>query len=292
MNSAPGLSFELESAKASDFEDLLALRLRAMRASLEQIGRYDEERARERLAANWAPEHTRHIVVDGHRIGFVVLKRLSHVMRLNHLYIDPPAQRRGIGGRVLEWACTEADRAQLPIELCAIKGSAANGFYLSHGFVEIGEGEWDVDYVRMPRGPGIRAVRALWAAIEARDWAGARALLRDDLEVRWWTSGERYEGAGAYIEVNARYPEGWTTHLLEVSRLDDGRVLSLVRVDHGSTTCFATSIFRIDDERIAGIDEYRATVEAPPAWRAEAHPPGLPGRGTFDPRIDPRAAQR
>jgi GNAT superfamily N-acetyltransferase len=51
------------------------------------------------------PDHTRHIVLDGQRVGFVVLKRLSHVLRLNHLYIDPPAQRQGIGHQVLHRIC-------------------------------------------------------------------------------------------------------------------------------------------------------------------------------------------
>ena len=46
---APALDYA--PAQPGDFEDLLALRLRAMRESLERIGRYDEQRARERLAA-------------------------------------------------------------------------------------------------------------------------------------------------------------------------------------------------------------------------------------------------
>jgi hypothetical protein len=91
----PGLT--LVGASAADFEELLALRLRAMRASLEHLGRYDEARARKRLAEGFAPDQTRHIVLHGQRVGFVVLKRLSHVLRLNHLYIDPPAAAPGPG---------------------------------------------------------------------------------------------------------------------------------------------------------------------------------------------------
>lgn len=280
----PGLT--LVGASAADFEDLLALRLRAMRASLEHLGRYDEGRARKRLADGFAPEQTQHIVLDGRRVGFVVLKRLSHVLRLNHLYVDPPMQRHGLGHQVLTWLCEQADRAQLPLELCALKGSAANRFYLRHGFVMTGEGDWDIDYARLPQTPSMRAVRALYAALQARNWPAARALLQADMQAVWWASGERLNGADSFVEVNARYPEGWTIHLLEVSRLDDGRVLALVRVDHPPATFFCTSIHRVDDGLIAGVDEYWATLVQPPAWRNEG---AIAGCTRFDPRDDARA---
>jgi GNAT superfamily N-acetyltransferase len=280
------LSFTLQGASADDFEALLALRLRAMRHSLTQLGRYDEHRARARLAAGFSPADTHHIVVDGQRVGFIVLKHLSHALRLDHFYIDPPAQRCGIGGQVIHWVCAQADDALLPVELCALKGSDANRFYLRHGFAMTGDGNWDHDYLRMPATPSLRAVRRLWAAFQARDWAAARLLLQDDLEATWWASGERLQGADAFIEANARYPEGWIIRLLELVHLQDGRVMSLVRVDHPPRSFFATSLFRVDDESISGIDEYWATVEEPPTWRE-----ALAGRTRFDPHDDPRARQ-
>jgi GNAT superfamily N-acetyltransferase len=279
-------AFALERAEADDFEALLALRLRAMRESLERIERYDERRARERLAEGFDPANTQHIVVDGQRVGFLVLKTLSHAMRLNHLYIAPAWQDRGIGGAVLAWACAEADRAQLPVEVVALKGSDANRFYLRHGFVATGEGDWDIDYVRMPLWPSVRVVRRMWSNFQARNWAAARALLRDDLKAVWWTSGERFETAGAFIAVQAQYPEGWTIRLIECERLEDGRVMSLVRVDHDPQVFYATSFFRVDDGLIIGIDEYWATMEPPPAWRT---PQAIPGLALFDALDDPRA---
>lgn len=278
--------FTLQTASAGDFEALLALRLRAMQESLERLGRYDEQRARERLAEGFEPQHTHHIVVEGRRVGFVAFKTLSHAMRLNHLYIDPPAQDRGIGQQVLLWLCAQADRAQLPVELVAMKGSDAHRFYLRHGFVATGSGEWDIDYLRPPQWPSVRTVRALWAAVQARDWAALRALLRDDLQARWWTSGEQFSGAESFVKAQSVYPEGWTIRLIEVERLEDGRVLSLVRVDHAPQNFYATSLFRVDDGLIMGVDEYWATVEPPPAWRT---PQALAGLTRFDPLDDPRA---
>ncbi len=277
-------AYTLQGAHADDFEALLALRLRAMQPSLQQIGRYDEARARERLAAGFDPAHTQHIVADGRRVGFLVLKQLSHALRLDHFYIDPTAQRRGIGSAVLHGVCAQADEALLPVELCALKGSDANRFYLRHGFAMTGDGDWDHDYLRMPSTPSLRAVRRLLAAFQSRDWATARAQLHADLEATWWTSGERFQGADAFIEVQARYPEGWTLRLIELAHLQDGRVMAVVRVDHPPHTYFATSLMRVDDGLIVGIEEFWATVEAPPAWRD-----ALPGRTRFDAQDDPRA---
>lgn len=280
------VSFTLQPTSVEDFEALLGLRLRAMRESLQRLGRYDEQRARERLAAGFDAGATQHIVVDGQRVGFVVLKTLRHALRLDHLYIDPPHQGRGIGSAVIAAICADADARQLPIELVALKGSDANRFYLRHGFAAVGEGEWDLDYRRQPVGPGVRTVRALWAAVQARDWPAMRRVLKDDLQVTWWTSGERFASADAYVEVQRRYPEGWTIRLLEAQRLDDGRVLSVVRVDHPPQRFFCTAIARVENGLIGAIDEYWATLEAPPDWRT---PSAMAGLSHFDPADDPRA---
>ena len=278
------MPFALESAHADDFEDLLALRLRAMHASLTHLGRYDEQRARERLAQGFDPGHTLHIVVQGQRVGFIVLKRLSHALRLDHLYIDPAAQRRGTGSQVLGWACRQADDQLLPLELVALRGSDANRFYQRHGFALTADGTWDHDYIRMPTTPSLRAVRRLWAGIQQRDWAAARAVLHDKLQVVWRGTGERFDGADAYIELNRRFPEGWKLHLLELAHLQDGRVLSMVRIDQGDGTFFATSLCRLEGGLISAMDETFAMAETPPAWRQS-----LPGRSCMDPRDDARA---
>ena len=47
----------------ADFDELASLRIAAMRESLERVGRFDPERARERLRATFDPMHTHGIVV-------------------------------------------------------------------------------------------------------------------------------------------------------------------------------------------------------------------------------------
>ena len=48
----------------SDFDAMVAIRIEALRESLERFGRFDPVRARERLAAGFAPEQMRHIEFD------------------------------------------------------------------------------------------------------------------------------------------------------------------------------------------------------------------------------------
>jgi ketosteroid isomerase-like protein len=129
-------------------------------------------------------------------------------------------------------------------------------------------------------------VGQLWAAFQARDWPCARDLLRDDLVVTWWTSGERFTQADGFFRAQSEYPEGWTIRLIECEQLGTGRVMSLVRVDHPPHHFYATSLFTLSGGKIAALDEYWATAEAPPAWREGA---ALPGRVRFDALDDPGA---
>jgi GNAT superfamily N-acetyltransferase len=133
----------LQPVDSSDFEAMLALRIDAMRPSLERVGRFDAARSRERLSAGFVVPYMHHIVLDGdQRIGFVTLKpEDSDALRLDHLYLRTGFQGLGIGEWVLEWAKSQAREQQLDIKLTALVKSDANRFYLRHGFVlEGGEG--------------------------------------------------------------------------------------------------------------------------------------------------------
>ena len=132
----------------ADFEDLLALRIEAMRESLERLGRFDPQRARSRLRSTFQPEHTWSIELDGQRIGFYALRPEGDGLRLDHLYIRPALQGGGLGGQVMRMILQEADRQGLPVRLGALRDSDSNRFYRRHGFVQTGESEWDIDYLR------------------------------------------------------------------------------------------------------------------------------------------------
>lgn len=141
---------ELEAVVAADFDQMVELRIAALRESLERLGRFDSVRARERLAAGFCPEFMQHIVVDQERVGFITLRPAADVqapsLRLDHLYIRPGGQGRGVGAWALAWAKQQAHAQHVGIVLSALKHSAANRFYVRHGFVVTGESEFDIDY--------------------------------------------------------------------------------------------------------------------------------------------------
>lgn len=138
----------LQPVDSSDFEDMLAVRIDAMRPSLERVGRFDLARSRERLNAGFVVPFMHHIVLDGdQRVGFVTLKpEGTDALRLDHLYLRTGFQGSGIGEWVMQWAKAQAREKQLDIKLTALVQSDANRFYLRHGFVLEGEEGVDLHY--------------------------------------------------------------------------------------------------------------------------------------------------
>jgi GNAT superfamily N-acetyltransferase len=274
----PGASLRLEPVAAADFEAMAALRIRAMRPSLEALGRFDPTRARERLAAAFAPAFMHHLVRGGERLGFMTLRPLpdGSALGLEHLYVDPAHQGQGVGAWALDVAKSRADLARLPLVVEALKGSAANRFYRRHGFAEVGQGEWELHHRREPQADPLAVVKAMWDRFEARDWAAARTLLHDELVVRWWASGERFVGADCFIAIQIGFPEGWHIHPMSFDTLDDGRVRAFVRVEHPPHGVYLVQqTVRVRDGRIAEGDELWATCEPPEPWRTPERFAGL-----------------
>jgi ribosomal protein S18 acetylase RimI-like enzyme len=143
----PSTLITLSAAQVDDAEVLAALRVLAMRESLERIGRFDPVRARERFLSGFSPQHTRHILVDGERAGFVVVKPDGEGLLLDHLYVDPRFQNQGIGAAVL--ATVFADAQGKRVRVGVLRGSDSNRFYLRHGFELVKEDEW-VNYYIWP----------------------------------------------------------------------------------------------------------------------------------------------
>lgn len=138
----------LSPVRADDAEALVALRIEAMRESLERAGRFDAARARERFLSGFSPEHTRHIELDGEKVGFVVVKPHGQGLLLDHLYVHPKHQRHGVGAAVLAQVFAEADAAAAALRVGALRGSDSNRFYARHGFALVEEKEFDNYYER------------------------------------------------------------------------------------------------------------------------------------------------
>ncbi|MDF3083182.1 GNAT family N-acetyltransferase [Burkholderia sola] len=121
------------------------IRIAAMRDSLERIGRFDPRRARDRFLASFDPAPCRFIEADHSRASFYTLRPMADYWLLDHLYIVPARQRKGIGAAVLRAILADADEHRMPVRVGALRGSDSNRFYERHGFVRTDEAEWDID---------------------------------------------------------------------------------------------------------------------------------------------------
>ncbi len=143
----PGV-IALRCVDASTGNDLADLRVAAMRESLQAVGRFDPGRARSRFLDTFAPGFTREIVDGEERVGFVVVRPDGDRLLLDHLYVHPRAQGRGIGAEVLRHVFAEADAAGKALRVGALKQSRSNDFYARHGFRLVETTQWDNHYER------------------------------------------------------------------------------------------------------------------------------------------------
>ncbi len=150
-------AFAFGPVTEGDFETLLALRIAAMRESLERIGRFHPDRARMRFRAAYRPEFLRKILVDGQLAGCVAFgpdPEGGEALWLDNFYIDPTFQNRRLGGAVMAVLAAEADTAGKPVRLDVVIESDAKRFYERFGFTETGRDGVDI---RMERQPGVAA---------------------------------------------------------------------------------------------------------------------------------------
>ncbi|MGA0603589.1 GNAT family N-acetyltransferase [Caulobacter sp. KR2-114] len=137
-------------ATEADFEALLDLRMTALRASLERVGRFDLARGRRRFRAEFSPAHTRLIHADGAFAGCVTVTppEADGAVWIRTLYLRAQAQGRGVGAAAMAAILAETDALGHPTRLSALVGSDANRFWTRLGYVETHRDAIDVYYLR------------------------------------------------------------------------------------------------------------------------------------------------
>ncbi|MFI9047386.1 GNAT family N-acetyltransferase [Streptomyces sp. NPDC053427] len=148
--SAHGAGWVLRSATAADIEVIAELRATVMRADLERLGRYDEHRVRQRLRDSFSTEHTSIIMTDRELVGCVTVRPAEGRQWLEHFYLAPRHQGRGLGSAVLRTVLRRTDKQGMTVGLNVLQGSAARRIYERHGFVVEAQDPIDVFMVRPP----------------------------------------------------------------------------------------------------------------------------------------------
>ncbi|MCP2363219.1 GNAT superfamily N-acetyltransferase [Nonomuraea thailandensis] len=145
--------WELRPALAEDVETVAELRAVVLRADLERLGRYDEHRVRQRFRDAFEPAHAWMIEVGGAFAGCVALRPARGSYWLEHFFLDPRLQGRGIGTAVLGRLLERCDREGAAVRLQVLQGSPARRLYERHGFAPETEDEVDVFMVRAAGSP-------------------------------------------------------------------------------------------------------------------------------------------
>ncbi|MFE7901291.1 GNAT family N-acetyltransferase [Streptomyces sp. NPDC057424] len=140
----------MRPAEPADVEPLAEVRAVVMRPDLERLGRYDEYRVRQRLRDAFAPQHTSIIETDGTFAGGVALRPSEDGHWLEHFYLSPDVQGRGLGSAVLRTLLARTDADGELVRLNVLQGSPARRLYERHGFTVESQDPVDVFMLRLP----------------------------------------------------------------------------------------------------------------------------------------------
>ena len=143
-------SYKLRPSQASDAGWIAELRAVVMRPDLERLGRFDPVRVRERFLNGFRPEHTFVVDVAGQNAGAIAVRPEPDAQWIEHFYLAPEQQGKGLGGAVLRQAM-DRSRDHRPFRLNVLQGSAARRLYERHGFAV--ESEDPVDVFMMAPAP-------------------------------------------------------------------------------------------------------------------------------------------
>jgi len=140
----PGLS--LRPAVEADFERLLDLSVRVLRADLERLDRFMLSRRRTRMRAVFEAGDLRVIEREGAPVGCIGVARGADHVVLHSVYLEPAVQGRGIGAAAVALALQDAPG--LPVRIEVLRESPAHRFWERLGFVRVGEEGVDWLYER------------------------------------------------------------------------------------------------------------------------------------------------
>ena len=127
-------TWSMRAVTSQDIEWLVALKEAAMRPDLERLGVWDPDRSRRRLLEELAPASTWLVLAAGQRVGSVAWRPGKDEEWLQHFYVLPEHQGRGLGGAVLRDLLDRRDHPR-PVRLLAVHASAALRLYARHRFV-------------------------------------------------------------------------------------------------------------------------------------------------------------
>jgi GNAT superfamily N-acetyltransferase len=144
---APRPHWALRLATNADAHWIAELRAVVLRPDLERLGRFDPVRVRQRLLSAFDPAATQVVLVDGRETGCIAVRPEADALWVEHFYLAPDVQGRGVGSAVLQRQLADHGRERT-FRLNVLQGSPARALYERHGFIVDHQDPVDVFMVR------------------------------------------------------------------------------------------------------------------------------------------------
>jgi GNAT superfamily N-acetyltransferase len=134
----------LRQSQNSDVETIANLRAIVLRNDLTRLGRFDEEKVRQRFRNAFDSVHTWIIEADSSFVGCIAFKPTLDGYLLEHFYIHPNYQGKGVGSQVLKNLLEQNYVKGKRVTLNVLQGSSARRLYERFGFKVESEDPIDV----------------------------------------------------------------------------------------------------------------------------------------------------
>ena len=110
-------------------------------------------------------------------------------------------------------------------------------------------------------------ISAYWKDTLAQDRQAMAGYFRPDAVIRWHCTNEQFT-VPEFIRANCEYPGEWDGKIERTERSGDLLVTAVnVYPKDRSASFHGVSFFRLEDGKIAALDEYWGDDGEPPAWR-------------------------
>lgn len=103
-----------------------------------------------------------------------------------------------------------------------------------------------------------------WATANARDWAGFRALLADDLAYEVPQTREHIDSGEGYLEMFRTWPGPWSAQI-EHLVCEGEKAVCVIAFVVGTTRMTGISVFEAEQGRLKRVTDYWPEPYEPPA---------------------------
>jgi GNAT superfamily N-acetyltransferase len=140
----------LRPATQADSQFVYQVKKAALGPYIEQVFGWDEEQQQAFHAEEYQVETTQIVLQDSQPIGWVASHQEHQNLIIDHVYLLPEYQGKGIGKQLLATVLAEADVQGYPSKLDVLKVNPARRLYERNGFVIVGENEHFYHMERQP----------------------------------------------------------------------------------------------------------------------------------------------